>query len=89
MHDAVGRRLDLRDLSPSFAVCEASAALRTISPGEWIAVAVDDERSVDELDCWSRMTEHDFRSGWAAGDRVCWIRRPTVRDEPSKADFAG
>lgn len=86
----VRRRLDLRDVSPAFALCEASAALRTVSPGDWIAVVIDDERSVDELVSWSRMTEHEVRSGRAGGARVCWIRRqPTVPDATSQAGPAG
>jgi hypothetical protein len=72
------RWLDLRDASPSFALSEASSALRGVSPGDWIGVAVKDEKAVDELSCWSWLTSHDFHCEVAPRGRVCWIRRPPI-----------
>lgn len=78
MSTPLGRRLDLRDASPSVALSEASAALRRISPGDWIGVLVKEERAVDDLSIWSWMTEHEFRSEVVPGGRLCWLRRPPV-----------
>jgi hypothetical protein len=78
MGDPLGRWLDLRDASPSFALAEASSALRRVSPGDWIGVLVKEEKAVDELSCWSWMTEHEFRSEVIPEGRLCWVRRPPV-----------
>jgi hypothetical protein len=78
MGDLLARWLDLRDASPFFALSEASAALRRVSPGDWIGVLVKEERAADDLSTWSWMTEHEFRSEAVPQGRLCWLRRPPV-----------